>query len=356
MMTKTRLWLVMAATLLAVVGFGSLLIAAFIVFLGFGWQVAAAAILLYLFVQWFISPIVVRRSVPLRYLDSCELPWLADMVDDFSAKAGIPKPRLAIVADDSPNAFVYGRTRGGAVLTVTAGLLSLPRHEVRAVVGHEIGHIKNFDCVILTFVSSIPLLFYTFSMTFIHEASASSGRGLASMVFALVFYLAGMALHLVYFLTYLATLNLSRSREFLADAYSSKLTGSPADLKSALAHICYGLSVKPSREVGVRAFCINDPVKARSDVRSLVDGRMVYDLDGDGRLDERERQIAMLDLYDLNRDGRLDEREIELAMRMKTAGFISRLHELLSTHPATHRRMQSLDALAGKHPATVEST
>jgi len=114
---------------------------------------------IFILIQYLIGPVIVRASTNLRYLRSGEHPWLESTVKNLTQKSGIPMPKLAIVPDNTPNAFVFGRTTSDATLAVHEGLLNqLNQDEVRGVLGHELGHIKHRDFLIMTALSSLPLL------------------------------------------------------------------------------------------------------------------------------------------------------------------------------------------------------
>ena len=88
--------------------------------------------LLFILFQYLIGPAVVAASTRLQYLKSGENPWLESTVKDLATKSSLPMPKLAIVPDQTPNAFVFGRTSSGATLAVHEGLLrNLSQDEVK---------------------------------------------------------------------------------------------------------------------------------------------------------------------------------------------------------------------------------
>jgi heat shock protein HtpX len=123
----------------------------------------------------------------------------------------------------------------------------------------------------------------------------------------------------VYLVSQLLVLYLSRSREFFADTYSAYVTQNPRNLRSALAKIAYGLSLSPKESTGLRAFYIGDPQKSVNEIKPIVKRKSEYDLDRDGVLDERELELAM-------------EKEAERTP-------FGTANDLFSTHPATFQRM-----------------
>jgi heat shock protein HtpX len=205
-------------------------------------------------------------------------------------------PKLAIVPDNTPNAFVFGRTTRDATLAVHEGLMTqLNQDEIRGVIGHELGHIRHRDFLIMTALSALPLLAYLiFRGTF--EAAWISGRasrkkeggGLAAALFVVA-----VVSYIVYIISLLCVMRLSRLREHYADAYSAYVTESPRQLASALTKITYGLSLSPKPPHGARMFYIGDPALAKQECRGLLQRKEEYDLDKDGVLDERELELAM---------------------------------------------------------------
>jgi heat shock protein HtpX len=115
--------------------------------------------LLFVLFQYAIGPSLVRFSTHLQYLKPGENPWLESTVKDLADKSKVPMPKLAIVPDKTPNAFVFGRTAHSATLAVHEGLLrNLSEDEVKGVIGHELGHIKHRDYAIMTLLSALPLM------------------------------------------------------------------------------------------------------------------------------------------------------------------------------------------------------
>ena len=117
--------------------------------------------ILFILFQYLIGPAIVRMSTRLKYLKAGENPWLESTVKGLADKTGIPTPRLATVPDNTPNAFVFGRTASDTTLAVHEGLLrNLNEDEVKGVIGHELGHIKHKDYIVMTVISALPLIAY----------------------------------------------------------------------------------------------------------------------------------------------------------------------------------------------------
>ena len=279
---------------------------------------------LFILFQYLIGPAVVAASTHLQYLKPGENPWLESTVKDLAAKSSLPMPKLAIVPDQTPNAFVFGRTSSGATLAVHEGLLrNLSENEVKSVIGHELGHIKHKDYIVMTVLSALPLIAYiiargTWGVARFARGS-SRNREEGSMRAALVAI--GAISYVVYIISLLFVMRLSRLREHYADSYSAYLTGSPRSLESALTKITYGLSLSQKPPTGARAFYIGDPAMAKQEMADVMDKKQEYDLD---------------------HDGVLDEHELELAMEKEAKSTWARMNTWFSTHPPTFRRIMLL--------------
>lgn len=196
---------------------------------------------------WFSDKIVLRMYKA-RELSPTEAPMLHAMVDDLAKNAGIPKPRVAMIPDSSPNAFATGRNPQNAVVAVTEGIVRLlSPDELRGVVAHEIGHIANRDILIQTVAGVLAtVIMYIANMlqwTAIFSGGRSNEQGGGGNVFTalLLAILAPVAASLIQFA-------ISRSREYGADDTGAKLCGNPLSLASALAKLQDASSRNPMHE------------------------------------------------------------------------------------------------------------
>lgn len=275
---------------------------------------------IFILIEYLIGPAIVKSSTRLRYLEKGENPWLETTVKELADKTRIPMPKLAMVSDKTPNAFVFGRTAKSATLAVHEGLLTnLNKEEVRGVIGHELGHIKHKDYIVMTVLSALPLLAYLIARgTWEAGRWAPASRKKEEGSIKATFFAIAIISYLVYIISLLCVMGLSRMREHYADAYSAYVTGSPRSLQSALAKITYGLSLSPKPPSGVRAFYIGDPAMAKLEISSIMDKKAEYDLD---------------------KDGVLDERELELAMEKEAKSTWAKINTWFSTHPPTFKRI-----------------
>lgn len=282
------------------------------------WFFVILTFILVLF-QIAISSTIVKWSTGTKLLKPGENPYLEEKVGKLAGEAGIPMPKLGMVNDTTPNAFVFGITQGGSTLSVHRGLLEqLNDKEIEAVLAHEIGHIKNRDCMYMTFLSVIPLIAYMgVRMLFYARFGRSKNAGAIVLI--------GLVSLLVYFLSSLLIKRLSRIREYYADAYSGYITKDPQSLASALTKITYGLSLAPEEKKSqnaARSFYIGDVQNAHKEMEVIRKNASKYDLDGDGVIDDKELELAM-------------EEEAKRKSWDKFAG-------LFSTHPPTFKRILAL--------------
>jgi heat shock protein HtpX len=250
---------------------------------------------IFMLIQFAVSPYIVAATSRLKYLKPGENAWLDQTVGKLAQEAGVKQPRLAIVPDQTPNAFVFGNSSSKMTLAVNQGLLTqLSEDEIRGVIAHELGHIRHKDSIVMTFMSAIPLIAYVVvRAAFGFQIYGGGGRrGQRENGFAYII-LAGAVALVVYFISQLLVLRLSRLRESFADVFSAYLTESPRNLESALTRITYGLSLAPQDTHGARALFIADPALAKQEVAQIIEQKSKYDLDHNGVLDEHELELAM---------------------------------------------------------------
>ena len=267
-------------------------------------------------VQYMIGPKIVEWSMRVRYIKDEEYPELHQMVKELSIAAKIPTPRIGIAQIAIPNAFAFGRSMKDGRICVTDGILRLlDKDELKAVLGHEMSHIKNRDVLTITILSVIPMILYRIAWQFLffggrRDRNQSSG------------VIVGIAAFLFYFLTNLLVLYASRIREYFADKGSMDLGNSPTKLASALYKLVYGSARLPKedlREVeGLKAFFANDPSRAIKEFRDLRS----LDIDGSGTISAAELES-------------LHGKNIKVS-------FGDKAMELLSTHPNMLKRIKRL--------------
>lgn len=279
--------------------------------------------IVFMWIQFMIGPSLVEWSMRIRYIRPEEYPALHHMVEELAQRAGIPVPRIGIAQVRIPNAFAFGRGIRDGRVCVTEGILNLlNEEELRAVIGHELTHLKNRDVITITLLSVIPMIMYRIAWQFIFFGGGRrrSGNAPSGALIGLVAFLA-------YFVTNLLVLYASRIREYFADMGSVALGNRPAALATALYKLVYGSARMDKHAMkdaeGLKAFFLNDPSRALTEIRELS-------------------QI------DRDQSGTIDDDELA-AIRNKTVHLSSsdRLMEALSTHPNMLKRIQHLATLEG---------
>ncbi len=151
--------------------------------------------------------------------------WLLETTRELAGKAGIGMPEVAIFPLESPNAFATGWNRNAALVAVSAGMLrQFPREEVRAVMGHEIGHVANGDMVTLTLIQGVVNTFVMFFARIIGHTvdrvvfKTERGYGIGYFVVTIITEI------VLGFLASMIVFRFSRWREFRADAAAATLT------------------------------------------------------------------------------------------------------------------------------------
>jgi heat shock protein HtpX len=184
---------------------------------------------------WFSDKIVLRMYHA-QEISPQEHPGIHQIVAELAQNAGIPKPRVYIIEDDSPNAFATGRNPQHAVVAVTTGVMRiLSKEELRGVLAHELGHVKNRDILIgsiaATMAGAIMMIANMARFAAIFGGGRSSneegggGGGIIGMlVLTIVAPIAAMLIQMA----------ISRSREYLADASGAQFSHNPLSLASAL--------------------------------------------------------------------------------------------------------------------------
>ena len=190
------------------------------------------------FISYWYSDKIVLAMTGARALEKKDAPELYNIVENLTIAAGLPMPRIFLVADRAPNAFATGRDPEHAVVAVTSGILEiLNRTELEGVLAHELSHIGNRDMLLSTvavvLAGFVSLLADFFMRSLWWGRSRDDNRGSGGL-----FILIGIALSILApIATTLIQLAISRKREFLADASGALLTRYPEGLASALEKI-----------------------------------------------------------------------------------------------------------------------
>jgi heat shock protein HtpX len=225
-----------------------------------------------------------------------------------------------------PSAFAFGKTQADGRVCVTQGIRKLlNKDELKAVIGHEISHLKHRDMMIITLLSVVPLIFYWVAQSFLWGGTSGNRKGSGNSG-----GLIGIGAMGAYFVSNLLVLYGSRIREYYADEGSVKIGNSPHQMASALYKLAYassqvGVTGKGNEELrriqGFKALFLNDTSQGWREVRQLKE------LDGDS-------------------DGSINQNDL-LALRSKEIklGPSESIFEVFTTHPNMLKRVKRLATL-----------
>ena len=218
--------------------------------------------------QYWTSDKLALAASGAKIVSEQEAPELHAVVERLCTLAGLPKPRIAVIPSDVPNAFATGRDPNHAAVAVTQGLWSrLEPQEIEAVLAHELSHIANRDVLIMTlasFFAMLAALITRWGLYFGMFGGFGGGGGNRSNnngnnqvpIWLIVFVAAAVT----YAVSFVLIRTLSRYREYAADRGSALMTGAPENLMSALQKIASGITQIPQKDLrevaGMNAFFI----------------------------------------------------------------------------------------------------
>lgn len=205
--------------------------------------------------QYFFSDKIALAAMRAKTVSEEDAPDLHAMVARLASRVGIPKPTIAVIRNDIPNAFATGRNPSKAVVAVTEGIVHrLTPVELEAVLGHELAHVVNRDMRVLAisnfFVTAVGfisglLLYSLFFQGMFGGRGSSRNEGISIGLALLAAYVATLVLH---FLMQLLVLALTRYREYGADDTGAQISGNPTALASALAKISQHVNIAKEGE------------------------------------------------------------------------------------------------------------
>ena len=275
------------------------------------------ASIIILIIQFLISPWLTDLSMKWFYKAKFdyELPnKIKSFVDDICKQNNMKFPKIGYIDDGAPNAFTYGRTKNDARIVVTRGIFELlNEEEVKAVIGHELGHAAHYDMLFMTVAQLVPLLLYG-----IYEACMSGEKSSSNDKDGDYTALIGIIAYVLYLISNYIILMLSRTREYYADSFSIEATKNPNALASALVKIGYGLTTAPT-----------NPKHSAARSNAL------------GIFDSKTSKALIVSSQD---DGKISKDNIKQAMKWEQWNVWAKWYEFNSTHPLISKRLLAISA------------
>jgi heat shock protein HtpX len=210
-----------------------------------------------LFVQYWFSDKIALYGMGGRLVTPEQAPQLHGAIDRLCAMADMKKPRVAIADTDVPNAFATGRSPNNAVVCATTGLIRrLDEPELEAVLAHELSHVAHRDVAVMTIASFLGMVAGMITRIMLWTGllggfggggnrNNNQGGDNAALVELLVLVVSVV----VYAVSFLLTMALSRYRELAADRSGALLTGRPSALASALVKVTGDMARIPTRDL-----------------------------------------------------------------------------------------------------------
>jgi heat shock protein HtpX len=212
------------------------------------------------FFQYYTSDKLALKAAGAKIVERDQAPELHAMVERLCAMADLPKPKVAIVDTDVPNAFATGRSPKHAAVAVTTGLWRrLDKEEIEGVLAHELSHVANRDVLVMTLASFFAMLAALLTRFGLYAGMFGGGNrnnNNSTPVWLIIFVVS----LLTYVISFILIRTISRYREYAADRGSALLTGAPEHLMSALQKISSQITMIPDRDLrevaGMNAFFI----------------------------------------------------------------------------------------------------
>lgn len=182
------------------------------------------------FYAYYFSDTMILKHYNAQEVDPREAPVLYRVVERLVERADIPMPKVYIIHDHIPNAFATGRNPQHAAVAITTGLLELLNEdEIEGVMAHELSHVGHRDILVATIAATIAgaVAFIANMLQFGAMFGNRGNRNINPILMIVMAILLPIAASII-------QMTISRSREFMADEGSARLTGHPEWLQDAL--------------------------------------------------------------------------------------------------------------------------
>jgi len=196
------------------------------------------------FIAFWFSDSLALRMAGAREVSEQEEPGLHSMIREVANLASMPMPRVYVIQNGSPNAFATGRSPKKAAVAVTTGIRQLlTDRELRAVLGHEMGHVKNRDTLTGSIVATVAGAISMIAQVLMFRSFFGGNRDQNPILVLATIILAPLAASII-------QMGISRTREYAADRTGAEITHDPESLASALEKLERGVSLRPMPESG----------------------------------------------------------------------------------------------------------
>ncbi len=196
--------------------------------------VIGVGMIIYGVITWYASGTMVAALAGAHPVGRDSYPELWQAVEAAAIGAGLPTtPAVYVINDPAPNAFAAGRNPKHAYVAATTGLLAVmnPR-ELRAVMAHEIAHVRNRDVRTMALAAVLVGVLLIVSDILLRVTLFGGGRD-HNNPFAIIGLI--VALILAPLGAMMMQMALSRRREYQADATAAEITGDAEGMAMALA-------------------------------------------------------------------------------------------------------------------------
>ncbi len=339
----SKLFAVSTFTLVGLYALLSIIVLGVCLFTGTSMFIGLGISVVILIIQFLIAPWLTDLTMKWFYKAKfgAELPsYLNEFVDGICAKYKMKRPKFAIIDDGAPNAFTYGRTKNDARVVLTRGIFELlNEEEVKAVVGHEMGHIVHYDMLFMTAAQLVPLILYFIYQVLIDSDNnrSSSSNNNSSGYGELI----GIIAYVLYIISQYVILWLSRTREYYADQFSYEETKNPNALAQALVKIGFGLTVNSdSKEEEVEGEEKKKKTRSTKNIGALG----IFD-------SKTSKSLIVTSNNNVN-----DKDSIKNAMKWEMWNPWAFLYQLQSTHPLISKRLLAISNASkdyGQEPYVV---
>ncbi len=215
---------------------GLLMLVGYFVARGTGVVIALVLSALMNFGSYWYSDTIVLRMYSAREVSRQEAPVLHNAVESLSAKIKMPKPRLYVISNETPNAFATGRDENHAAVAVTSGILKiLNKDELEGVLAHELAHIQHKDILIGSMAATVASAVVLLSRWAVFFGNDEGKGMIPAIAMAIIAPIAATVIQMA----------ISRSREYEADAGSAQITGKPEALAGALRKLTLAARTTP---------------------------------------------------------------------------------------------------------------